>query len=171
MAVVLPFIGAALAFILIRHTRAQRIISVSILSLTLVLELFLLFSVWETGAQAVNLGGWLPPVGITMVVDQFSALMLVISTAVSLAVLIYAAGQGMADGDEDGPISIFHPTYLILVAGVSNAFLAGDLFNLYVGFEILLTANYVLMTLGGTHRGSAPASPMWWSAWSPRCSS
>jgi len=150
MAVVLPFIGAALAFILIRHTRAQRIISVSILSLTLVLELFLLFSVWETGAQAVNLGGWLPPVGITMVVDQFSALMLVISTAVSLAVLIYAAGQGMADGDEDGPISIFHPTYLILVAGVSNAFLAGDLFNLYVGFEILLTASYVLMTLGGT---------------------
>ncbi|WP_104053154.1 MULTISPECIES: Na+/H+ antiporter subunit D [unclassified Arthrobacter] len=150
MAVVLPFFGAALAFILIRHTSAQRIISVSILSLTLVLEVVLLFSVWETGAQAVNLGGWLPPVGITMVVDQFSALMLVISTAVSLAVLIYAAGQGMADGDEDGPISIFHPTYLILVAGVSNAFLAGDLFNLYVGFEILLTASYVLMTLGGT---------------------
>ncbi len=47
-------------------------------------------------------------------------------------------------------MSIFHPTYLILVAGVSNAFLSGDLFNLYVGFEILLTASYVLMTLGGT---------------------
>ncbi|HEX2246255.1 MAG TPA: Na+/H+ antiporter subunit D, partial [Arthrobacter sp.] len=41
-------------------------------------------------------------------------------------------------------------TYLILVAGVSNAFLTGDLFNLYVGFEILLTASYVLMTMGGT---------------------
>ena len=150
LAVVLPFIGAALAFILIRHTPAQRIISVTILSVTLFLEVILLFSVWNTGAQAVNLGGWLPPVGITMVVDQFSALMLVISSAVSLAVLIYAAGQGMTDGDEDGPISIFHPTYLILVAGVSNAFLAGDLFNLYVGFEILLTASYVLMTLGGT---------------------
>ncbi|WAP52305.1 Na+/H+ antiporter subunit D [Arthrobacter sp. ATA002] len=150
LAVVLPFIGAALAFILIRHTRAQRVISISILSVTLILEVILLFSVWETGAQAVNVGGWLPPVGITMVVDQFSALMLVVSSAVSLAVLIYAAGQGMTDGDEDGPISIFHPTYLILVAGVSNAFLAGDLFNLYVGFEILLTASYVLMTLGGT---------------------
>ncbi|MCC9197028.1 Na+/H+ antiporter subunit D [Arthrobacter sp. zg-Y820] len=150
LAVVLPFFGAALAFILIRHTRAQRIISVTILSVTLLLEVVLLFSIWETGAQAVNLGGWLPPIGITMVVDQFSALMLVVSSAVSLAVLIYAAGQGMTDGDEDGPISIFHPTYLILVAGVSNAFLAGDLFNLYVGFEILLTASYVLMTLGGT---------------------
>ena len=98
----------------------------------------------------MNIGGWLPPWGITMVVDQFSSLMLVVSSAVSLAVLVYATGQGMADGDQDAPVSIFHPTYLILVAGVSNAFLSGDLFNLYVGFEILLTASYVLMTLGGT---------------------
>src|SRR5690625_7087921 len=47
------------------------------------------------------------------------------------------------------PLSIYHPTYLVLHAGVANAFLAGDLFNLFVGFEILLTASYVLLTLGG----------------------
>ena len=47
-------------------------------------------------------------------------------------------------------MSIFHPTFLVLIAGVANAFLAGDLFNLYVGFEILLVASYVLLTLGGT---------------------
>ncbi len=58
---------------------------------------------------------------------------------------------GCRDGEEtDTPLSIFHPTYLVLVAGVSNAFLAGDLFNLYVGFEVLLAASYVLLTLGGT---------------------
>jgi multicomponent Na+:H+ antiporter subunit D len=45
---------------------------------------------------------------------------------------------------------VFHPSFLILIAGVSDAFLAGDLFNLYVGFEMLLTASYVLLTLGGT---------------------
>ena len=55
-----------------------------------------------------------------------------------------------ADDEEDTPMSIFHPTYLVLMAGVSNAFLAGDLFNLFVGFEILLFASYVLLTLGGT---------------------
>lgn len=150
LAVVLPFLGAALTFVLIRHPRAQRSVSISLLTLTFLLEVVLLISVWNAGPQAVNLGNWLPPWGIVMVVDQFSSLMLVVSSAVSLAVLIYAAGQGIADGDQDGPISIFHPTYLILVAGVSNAFLSGDLFNLYVGFEILLTASYVLMTLGGT---------------------
>lgn len=150
LAVVMPFLGAALAFMLLRHSRAQRAVSISTLSITLLLEFFLLFNAAEHGATAVFIGGWAPPFGITMVVDQFSALMLVVSSTVSLAVLVYATGQGMTDGDEDGPVSIFHPTYLILVAGVSNAFLSGDLFNLYVGFEILLTASYVLMTLGGT---------------------
>ena len=48
------------------------------------------------------------------------------------------------------PVSIYHPTFLVLAAGVSNAFLAGDLFNLFVGFEILLFASYVLLTMGGT---------------------
>ncbi|PXA79651.1 Na+/H+ antiporter subunit D, partial [Auritidibacter sp. NML120779] len=66
------------------------------------------------------------------------------------AVLLYASAQGIGDDDTPRPVSIFHPTYLILTAGVSNAFLAGDLFNLYVGFEILLTASYVLLTMGGT---------------------
>ena len=149
LAVALPFLGAALAFVLIRHPRAQRRVSLGTLTITLALEVWVLAVVWNAGPIAVHLGGWAPPFGIVMVADQFSSLLLVISSAVSLAVLAYASGQGAADG-ESGPVSVFHPTYLILVAGVSNAFLAGDLFNLYVGFEILLTASYVLMTLGGT---------------------
>lgn len=150
LAVIVPFLGAALAFVLFRHSTAQRTVSISTLGITLLLEVFLLINAAKHGTEAVFLGGWEAPFGITLVVDQFSALMLVVSSAVSLAVLIYATGQGVSDGDEEGPVSIFHPTYLILVAGVSNAFLSGDLFNLYVGFEILLTASYVLMTLGGT---------------------
>ncbi|GAA4369193.1 Na+/H+ antiporter subunit D [Paeniglutamicibacter cryotolerans] len=150
LAVALPMFGAAMAFVVRRHLRTQRAITLSALALTLALEVWMLVTVWGSGVQAVTLAGWAPPFGISLVVDEFSALMLVISTCVSLSVLVYATSQGMADGDEDGPVSIFHPTYLILVAGVSNAFLAGDLFNLYVGFEILLTASYVLLTLGGT---------------------
>ncbi len=150
LAVALPMLGAALAFVLIRHPRAQRRVSISTLAFTLGLEAWILAAVWTAGPFAVRLGGWEPPFGIVLVADQFSALLLVVSSSVSLAVLVYASGQGAADGEETGPVSVFHPTYLLLVAGVSNAFLAGDLFNLYVGFEILLTASYVLMTLGGT---------------------
>ena len=70
----------------------------------------------------------------------------------TLAVLLYSVGQGMtrATSAEGAPVSIYHPTFLVLVAGVANAFLAGDLFNLFVSFEMLLFASYVLLTLGGT---------------------
>ena len=64
--------------------------------------------------------------------------MLLISAIVLLVVLVYSVGQGVADRHRETPVSIFHPSYLILSAGVFNAFIAGDLFNLYVGFEILL---------------------------------
>ncbi|MEX5269499.1 Na+/H+ antiporter subunit D [Kocuria sabuli] len=150
LAVIVPFLGAALGLVLLRRNALQRAVAIGSLVLTLAIEVAVLTSTWEAGPQAVHLGGWAAPWGIVMVVDQLSSLMLVVSTVVSLAVLVYASGQGVADGDREGPISIFHPSFLILVAGVSNAFLAGDLFNLYVGFEILLTASYVLMTMGGT---------------------
>ncbi|HEY4614905.1 MAG TPA: Na+/H+ antiporter subunit D [Citricoccus sp.] len=150
LAVLLPILGAALAFVLVRRPRAQIAVTVTTITITLALECLLLAATWDTGAVAVFLGGWESPWGISLVVDRFSALMLVISSAIVLAVLVYASAQGVTDQDQGGPVSIFHPTFLILVAGVSNAFLAGDLFNLYVGFEILLTASYVLLTLGGT---------------------
>lgn len=150
LAVLIPFLGAALNFVIVHRNRLQRTVTVGAMALTLVLDALMLADVWNQGPQAVHLGGWAAPYGIVMVVDQLSALMLVVSVVVSLAVLVYAVSEGVAGGDDEGPISIFYPTFLLLVAGVSNAFLAGDLFNLYVGFEILLTASYVLLTMGGT---------------------
>ena len=106
------------------------------------------------GPQVLWLGAWDAPLGIALVADRLSSLMLLVSSVVTLIVLVFAIGQGSADDDAAGsqqtPLSIFHPTYLVLTAGVANSFLAGDLFNLFVGFEILLFASFVLITLGGT---------------------
>ena len=63
---------------------------------------------------------------------------------------MYSTGQDEDEMRRETPVSVFHPTFLLLVAGVSNAFLAGDLFNLFVSFELLLFASYVLLTMGGT---------------------
>ena len=60
LAVVLPILGAALTFLLIRHSRAQRLVSIALLSLTLLLECLLLAAVWNGGTEAVVIGGWLP---------------------------------------------------------------------------------------------------------------
>ena len=104
----------------------------------------------QYGPQVAWLGAWTPPLGISLVADRLSALMLLVSAVVTLAVLSYSVGQGMTGDERETPVSIYHPTFLVLVAGVSNAFLAGDLFNLFVSFEMLLFASYVLLTLGGT---------------------
>jgi len=147
--VVMPLFAAGLTLALYRHPRAQRVISVLALSLMVAVGVGLLFLA-DSGPVVVDIGGWAAPVGIDLVADRLSSLMLTVSSTVMLCVLLYSLGQGITDGDEAAPVSIYHPTYLVLAAGVSNAFLAGDLFNLYVGFEILLAASYVLLTLGGT---------------------
>ncbi len=147
--VVLPLSAAGLALALWRHGKAQGVISVIALSLSLLASLTLLIAA-DDGPMVVDIGSWGAPVGINLVADRVSTLMLTVSFAVTLTVLIYSLAQGVEDDDAETPVAIFHPTYLVLTAGVADAFLTGDLFNLFVAFEVLLAASYVLITLGGT---------------------
>ena len=150
LVVLFPLLGAALALVTGRFPRLQILISTGTLALVTIVSIVLLVAVDADGPAVIEVGAWPAPWGIVLMVDRLSAIMLVISSVVLLAVLLYAIGQGIADGDRETPITIFHPTYLMLAAGLAVAFVAGDLFNLYVGFEILLGASYVLLTLGGT---------------------
>ncbi len=150
LVVLIPLFAAALTLVLGRRARVQRIVAALALTAVLVIGVVLLLAVDGDGALVVDVGAWPVPSGIVLVVDRLSALMVVISALVLLAVLVFSIGQGLADGDDETPVSIYYPTYLILTTGVMVAFIAGDLFNLYVGFEILLVASYVLITLGGT---------------------
>lgn len=148
--VTLPLLGAAIALIFGRRRVLQIAVTIATLTVVLVLAIILLIAV-DTGTPiAVSVGAWPIPFGILLYVDTLSALLVAVSCVVLLAVLLFSAGQGMADGDAETPVSIFNPTYLILAAGIFNAFIAGDLFNLFVGFEILLVASYVLITLRST---------------------
>lgn len=152
LVVLVPLFGAALALVAGRRPRLQTVVTIGALAVVVVLSAVLLAVVDADGPVAVGIGGWAAPFGIVLLVDRLAALMLMISSIVLLAVFVFSVGQGAADGDGDAPVSIYNPTYLVLAAGVFNAFVAGDLFNLYVGFEILLVASYVLMTLGGTEQ-------------------
>ncbi|MFP3713772.1 Na+/H+ antiporter subunit D [Puerhibacterium sp. TATVAM-FAB25] len=161
--VLVPLFGAGLTLALHRHVRAQRAISVAAIAIALAASVALLVAA-DDGPVVVEIGDWAVPVGVGLVADRLAALMLTVSGVVMLCVLLYSMAQGVADSpgrdddpdaDEEAqseviPVAIYHPTYLVLAAGVADAFLAGDLFNLYVGFEILLAASYVLLTVGGT---------------------
>ncbi|HEY7054818.1 MAG TPA: Na+/H+ antiporter subunit D [Mycobacterium sp.] len=154
--VLAPMGGAALTMFVGRRPRVQRVISMAVLTAVVAVCAALIYLTDRHGTIAVHVGGWGPavpglgPLGITLVVDRLSALMMIVSAIVLLTVMLYAIGQGIRDGDDRQPVSIFLPTYLILAAGVCFAFLAGDLFNLFVGFELLLIASFVLLTIGAS---------------------
>lgn len=164
--VLIPTLAAAATLFAGRRPRLQRTIAVLALVAVVAVCAALLYFADRDGTIAVQVGGWGPgasgatgggqsvpgmgPLGITLVVDRLSAMMLLVSAIVLLAVVFYAIGQGIRDGDEEQPVSIFLPTYLVLSAGVCTAFLAGDLFNLFVGFEVLLAASFVLLTIGAS---------------------
>lgn len=147
--VLLPMFGAALTLLLGRRPRAQRAVSIVTLVLVCAVAGSLIWITDTHGVQALWVGAW-APLGVVLVADRLAALMLTVASLVTLGVLIYATGQDEEEVRRETPVSIFHPTFLLLSAGVSDAFLAGDLFNLFVGFEVLLFASYVLITMGGT---------------------
>ncbi|HUP76896.1 MAG TPA: Na+/H+ antiporter subunit D [Acidimicrobiales bacterium] len=146
--VALPLFGAAVALIARRHRRAQRVVALSTISMSILVSAILLMWVEDEGTKAIQVGGHPAPMGITLVTDLFTVIMLVVSSIMLFAVLVYAIGQG---GSERAS-GIFHPVYLVLSSGVAAAFVAGDLFNLFVAFEVMLTASYVLITLGATRQ-------------------
>lgn len=152
--VVIPLVGAGLAAVAGRQERWQRLVGVGAVLLTLVTAGALLAATHRGGRPlVVDVGGWVPPHGIVLVADRITALMLLVSATITLGVLLYAIGQGRDShehGDGGSPLPIFHPALLILTAGVNTTFVSGDLFHIYVGFEMLLVASFVLLTLGGT---------------------
>lgn len=148
--IIIPAVAAALALIFGRIPNAQRqIVFFSLLITAVVNALLILIADFE-GIQTLQIGGWDAPVGITLVADRLSAVMLFTSSVVLFSVIWYAISQGVRDGTKDEPVAVFLPTYMLLTMGVNISFLAGDLFNLYVGFEVFLVASYVLLTLGAS---------------------
>jgi multicomponent Na+:H+ antiporter subunit D len=143
--IVLPLLGAALSVVFGRWRGFQRFVGVVCLSASLVISIVLVIDADDTGFVVAQGGGWPAPIGISLVVDRLSGIMLVVSSIMLLAVLVYAIGQGKVERVHVG----FHPTYLVLAAGVAASLLTGDLFNLFVSFEMMLAASYVLITMGG----------------------
>ncbi|MCA1189775.1 MULTISPECIES: Na+/H+ antiporter subunit D [Saccharopolyspora] len=144
--VLLPLAAAGMSLALGRFADFQRIIGLVVLAAIIADAGFLLYLTDRTGPVVLQIGGWAAPAGITLIADRLSALLLVVSAVVTFAVLIYSIGQRLTDYGRERASTTFHPMYLVLCAGVSLAYLAGDLFNLFVAFEIMLSSSYVLIT-------------------------
>jgi len=138
----LTAVGCLFAF---KSGKAQTAICLVGNVLLLVAALALFGEVNANGILAAQMGGWAAPYGITLVADLLGAIMVVLGAIMGLAVAVYA----LADIDATRQKFGFFPLYNILLMGVSMSFLTGDLFNLYVCFEVMLIASFVLLALGG----------------------
>ena len=143
--VILPFLTAVVAFLNRSSTRG-RWISVVGNAFLLIAAAFLMARVLSDGVIAAQMGGWIAPFGITLVSDYLSAVMITITAITALAVSIYALG----DIDKESGKLGYHALFNMLIGGVCGAFVTGDLFNLYVWFEVMLIASFGLLVLGNT---------------------
>lgn len=143
--IIIPLCGAILCMLFRRNMAAQKGIALVFSVLLLLTSIALLLQTKRGEIAVMHVGNWQAPFGITLAVDMLSSVMLVLSGLLAVGVGIYAC----FDLDEPRIKFGFFPLSLILLMGVNGAFVTGDLFNLYVWFEVLLTASFILLALGG----------------------
>jgi multicomponent Na+:H+ antiporter subunit D len=143
--ILIPLTTATLALLLRQYRTVQRVLGVAGAAALLVAALALLVAVRRDGILAMQVGDWPAPFGITIVADLFSAIMLVLAGLMGLTVAVYSLVTIDARRESFGYYPLFH----VLLMGVCGAFLTGDLFNLYVWFEVMLIASFVLLAFGG----------------------
>lgn len=143
--IVLPALFAAVLLLPLGEMRVnrRRWLSLALMSLSLLAASGLIWQQTNTPAQTYLLGNWPEPFGILLVADQLSALLVWLTTLLAWCVCLHS----MAGDDEKG--AYFHPLLHFLLMGLNGAFLTGDLFNLFVFFEVLLISSYGLLIHGG----------------------
>ncbi len=146
--VVVPLLTMLVGVMLRPHHQHVKVVSV-IGAIVLVLVGIRLVVLADAGVVlSAQLGGWQAPYGITLVIDRLSAAMVAITGVIGLATVLYGL---VREGNPD-VLRNFHVFVHGLLAGVCGAFITGDIFNLYVWFEVLLIGSFALIALGGGKR-------------------
>lgn len=142
---IVPVITAILLVFLREHVLLQRILSLCTFAFVVIISVVLLLEVHQQGVMRIDFSGWLPPFGILFVADSFAVLLVLVANIVAAICLLYA----IFTIGEHYEKMYFYPFVLLMVAGVNGSFLTGDIFNLFVCFEVMLLASYALISLGG----------------------
>ena len=143
--ILIPLTTAATCLLLWDRLRLQRAVSLCGSAALLVAGISLLVTVNTEGIQVEQVGNWSAPFGISIVADLLSSMMVTVTGLVGFCVLVYSTSGIDARRQHFG----FHPLLQVLLLGVCGAFLTGDIFNMYVWFEVMLIASFVLVALGG----------------------
>nr|WP_276608753.1 Na+/H+ antiporter subunit D [Halomonas alimentaria] len=144
MPILIPLMSGAVSLVFWRSRLMQRLVAVGGTAGLLITALWLLASVNREGILVMHMGNWAAPFGISLVADLLGAIMVVLTGIIGLAVAIYSLATAGRGHEAYGYFPLMH----LLLAGVAGAFLTGDIFNLYVWFEVMLVASFALLILG-----------------------
>lgn len=143
--IIIPLIAAALLIMLRRAVKWHPAFAVVVLLINTAVSFALLLKIMDGGPVAMTMGNWLPPFGISFAADLVGAILVITSSFAVLAVALFAIGDVSKRERRFG----FYPLLLTLLVGVNGSFLTGDIFNLYVWFEVFLISSFGLIILGG----------------------
>lgn len=143
--IALPILVGVTLIFFREHPRLQSWFSIGVLSGLFGYGLFLLHYVQSHTIIRLDFGGWEPPFGILFVADTLALLLTLTTLLVTIICLLYLA----LSPSEKMTNYYFYPLVLFLNAGIIGSYLTGDIFNLFVFFEVMLLSSYVLITLGG----------------------
>jgi len=146
--IVVPLVTAAITLAAWQSVRVQRAATLVGATVLLVAAIQLQRVVASAGVIATQAGDWPAPFGITIVADLFSALMVLLAAIIGLAIAMFSVMSTSAAEERLG----YYPLLQILMMGICGAFLTGDLFDLYVWFEVMLMSSFVLLAMGGTRK-------------------
>jgi len=143
--ILIPLLAAALSIVSWRSVSLQRWIAIIATGALLLVSIALLQLTREHGFVVMHMGDWAAPFGITIVTDLLSAIMVVLTGIIGFSIAIYSLATTPEGHERFG----YYPLMHLLLAGVAGSFLTGDIFNLYVWFEVMLLSSFALLTLGG----------------------
>ncbi|WP_203363154.1 Na+/H+ antiporter subunit D [Bacillus sp. REN10] len=144
--ILIPLMTAIVLIFLAKWVMVQRVVSVISTIGTLVASIILLLTVKKEGIQTVDVSSWQAPFGITLVSDMLSVLLVTTTSLITLCVIIYSFRSIGKKREQFYYYSIIQ----FMLVGVNGAFTTGDIFNLFVFFEVMLMSSYVLIVIGGT---------------------
>ncbi|MBB6454353.1 multicomponent Na+:H+ antiporter subunit D [Salirhabdus euzebyi] len=143
--IIIPLLCGIIAIFFHKYVKAVRLFSQVMSIINLGVVLWIGWLVLQNGTITLATGGWEAPYGIIIVADPLAMLLVITSNIIGTACVFYAQSSLSKKQEQ----FYFYTFYFLLISGVSGAFLTGDLFNLFVFYEVLLMASYGLIVLGG----------------------
>lgn len=143
--IIIPLFFAIVMLLFLKSVNVHRYLNLLGAITSLVVSILLIINVNDNGIISLQVGSWKAPFGITLVADLFASIMVLITALINFTTALYSLGTM----DEKREMFFYYPLLQFLLMGINGAFLTGDIFNLYVWFEVMLISSFVLLSLGG----------------------